>query len=366
MARTLDVAAEIVSLPAMKRGLLGKLGTLLALALAASACSTSRTSLGSPGTMRVEGRHLHTAAGERVVLRGVNEMFSVSKDPTGSWVMAEIAKTGANTVRIFTLTDFPASDLDKAISNAIANGMIPIPECHNATGKWERLPDCVAYWTRPEIARVLKRHRRWVLLNIANEAGAEVSREAFVQGYRSAISQIRAAGIDVPLVIDGAGWGQEYRILLDSWDELNAQDPQKKVIVSAHSYWIGTEAERKQHYNYIIDKVTRANIPFILGEGPTPSGYDCTASPYEWALTELARAEIGWLAWSWGLVPNGDCREANRYDMTNGGIFGRWKTQAGERIAVGHPMSISKTSRRPCSIPNAGARCVRPSARRRS
>jgi mannan endo-1,4-beta-mannosidase len=334
-------------------------GALLALAL--GGCVTRAGDVADAGTMQVVGRHLYTAAGERVVLRGVNEMFSISKDPTGAWSMAEIAKTGANTVRIFTLPNYSAAQLDAAISNAVANGMIPIPECHAATGKWEKLGECVDYWTRPDIAVVVKKHRRWVVLNIANEAGQEVSQEAFLQGYRSAIDRIRAAGIDVPLMIDGSGWGQEYRMLLDSWDELNAHDPRKAVTVSAHSYWVGTEEERKAHYRYIIDMVTREKIPFVMGEGPTPSGYDCTASPFEWAMGELQRAEIGWLAWSWGLHPNGDCREANRYDMTEGGVFGRWKTDFGEKIAVAHPASIRNTSRRPCSIPNAGANCVLPS-----
>ena len=341
-------------------------GAASALALLTAACAASPTPNPiepAAATMRVEGRHIYTAAGERVVLRGVNEMLSISKDPTGTWVMAEIAKTGANSVRIFTLTDFPADKLDAAIGNAVANGMIPIPECHNATGKWEKLPDCVAYWTRPDIAAVIRKHRRWVLLNIANEAGAEVSREDFVAGYRSAINAIRAAGIDVPLVIDGAGWGQEYRNLLASWPELNQHDPRRQVIVSAHSYWIGSEAERKAHYRYIIDTVTRENIPFILGEGPTPSGYDCTASPYEWAMDELQAAEIGWLTWSWGLQPNGDCKEQNRYDLTEGGIFGRWKSDAGEKLAVTHRASIRNTARRPCSIANAGADCIRPEKR---
>jgi len=336
----------------------------IALAALAAACSTPSETPPRPtaGTMTTQGRHLYTAAGERVILRGVNEMVSISSDPAGSWLMREIAQTGANSVRIFTLVDFPAERLDQAISNAIANGLIPIPECHNATGKWEKLQDCVSYWTRPDIARVIQRHRRWVLLNIANEAGAEVSAADFRTGYLSAIEQIRAAGIDVPLVIDGAGWGQEHDILLDSWSELNGHDPQRKIIVSAHSYWIGTDEERMGHYRDIIGQVTSENIPFILGEGPTPSGWNCTASPYEQAMTELQAAEIGWLAWSWGLVPNGDCRAENRYDMTEGGRFGRWKSPAGERIALSHPASIRNTSRRPCSIPNAGANCVRPTA----
>ncbi len=149
---------------------------------------------------------------------------------------------------------------------------------------------------KPDIAALIKRHERWVLLNIANEAGDhKVTAAAFVEGYRTAIAQIRAAGIRVPLVIDGAGWRQEYQNLLASWRDLNSQDPEKALIVSAHSYWVGSEAERMAHYRSIIDKVTREEIPFILGEGPTPSGYDCTASPYRWAVAERTEPRsAGW------------------------------------------------------------------------
>jgi mannan endo-1,4-beta-mannosidase len=256
---------------------------------------------------------------------------------------------------------YPAEQLDVILGNAISNGMIPIPECHAATGKWERLGDCVSYWTRPDIAAVIRKHRRWVLLNIANEAGKEVSRADFVAGYTDAIARIRKAAIDVPLVVDGSDWGKEHMMLLDSWATLNASDPLRSIIVSAHSYWVGTEEERKAPYRTIIARVKRENIPFILGEGPTPSGWDCKASPYQWAMTELERAEIGWLAWSWGMVPNGDCRAENRYDITDGGKFGRWKSAAGAMLMVRHPASVRNTSRRPCSIPKAGNGCVRPS-----
>lgn len=35
-------------------------------------------------TMTIRGGILYTAAGKRVILRDVNEMFSVSTDPTGA------------------------------------------------------------------------------------------------------------------------------------------------------------------------------------------------------------------------------------------------------------------------------------------
>lgn len=312
-------------------------------------------------TMYVEGRHIYSASGERALLRGVNEMFVWSSDPGGSWVIEEIAKTGANSLRIVTSTDYNPPVLDSAIQNSIQNGMIPIPECHSATGEWDKLQTCVDYWLRPDITEIINKHQKWVILNIANEAGdGNVTREEFEKGYKEAIGQIRNAGIRVPLVIDGTSWGQEYRMLLDTWDEFNDHDPENAIIVSAHTYWNGTEEERKDVYRYIFDKVLNEEIPFILGEGPTPSAWDCTESPYQWALEKLEEHQIGWLAWSWGLVKNGDCNDPVRYDMTHDGVYGNWKTDFGRLVAVDHPASIKNSSRRPCSIPNAGVNCVKP------
>lgn len=334
--------------------------TALMLAMAGASAGPDLTAQPAP-TMHTVGGEIRTAAGEPVLLRGVNEMFAWSDDPRGDWILDEIARTGANAVRIVTTTDFLAADLDAVIGAAIERGMIPVPECHSATGRWDRLGACVDYWVRPEIAEVLKRHERWLLLNIANEAGdAEVTAAQFVDGYRTAITRIREAGIRAPLVVDGVDWGKEHRMLLEQWPVLDDHDPLHAVIASAHTYWVGTEEERKAHYREIIDTVTGRRIPFIIGEGPTPSGWDCTPSPYEWALTELERAGIGWLAWSWGAFDNGDCDDPVRYDMTRAGRFGDWETEAGRRIAVDHPASIRNTARRPCSIPHAADNCRPP------
>jgi mannan endo-1,4-beta-mannosidase len=334
---------------------------------AAAALLASCTTVTAPpaaDTMQVIGRHLYTAAGERVILRGFNEMFGFSKNPRGTGIIEEIGKTGANGLRIVATVNTKHDDLDAATASTIANGMIPMVECHSATGKWEKLGECVEYWLRPDVLAVLKKHERWVLLNIANEAGNIVTREDFVAGYTSAIARLRSAGIRAPLIIDGTKWGQEYDMLLDEADTFTAADPLRRVMVSAHAYWIGSEEERKNHYRTIVRRVTAENIPFVMGEGPQPAGYDCSASPYQWAMHEFQKAEIGWLTWSWGMIENGDCKANNAFDVTRDGKFGNWKTEFGRQVAVAHPASVANTSRRPCSIPNARVNCVRPGLRK--
>ena len=86
-----------------------------------------------PG-FRVEGRFLYDSQGEKTILYGINKMV-VWMDKDGDPAFSEIAKTGANCVRIvWTMKDGTAEELDKAITNCRAEHMIPLIELHDATG----------------------------------------------------------------------------------------------------------------------------------------------------------------------------------------------------------------------------------------
>ena len=87
----------------------------------------------------VQDRFLYSKDNEKVILRGINHMF-IWTDREGKTI-PEIAKTGANCVRIVWNTRGRVSDLDNIIVQCISNGMIPIPEIHDTTGNWERLMD---------------------------------------------------------------------------------------------------------------------------------------------------------------------------------------------------------------------------------
>ena len=304
-------------------------------------------------TMYVSGRNLYSPTGEKVVLRGVNEMFTWTpsrQDRTRA--IREIGKSGANCVRIVWLTSDSAEDLDQILTKCLEHNMIPMPELHDATGNFSKVGALVDYWTRSDVVEVLKKHEKWLLLNIANEAGGiGVPDSTFVDTYKDAITRIRGTGIQAPLVIDATAFGQNYQQLFRNWRGLVNHDPESSLMFSVHTYWSGTIWELEDIYEEIVQEVINNNIPLIFGEGPTPTAFDCdVVSPYQYALRRLQEEEIGWLAWSWGLTKNNACGSRggrNQFDITTDGNYGNWNTRYARELMADDPNSLRNTSIRP-------------------
>lgn len=304
---------------------------------------------GLPG-FYVDGRFLYDRCGERVVLRGVNEMIVWSGDKDGTPEFAEIAKTNANAVRIvWTVADGSASELDTAITNALAQKLIPMVELHDATGDFSKLAGLVQHWTSPEIVAVLKKHERDLLVNIGNEVGnASVPNATFEAGYKDAITLMRAAGIRTPLVIDGSSWGQNLDQLQAVGPALVTHDPDHNVLLSVHVWWPDATTEKITNE---LEQSVGANLPLIIGEFAQHAVAGCSQNPtdYKTLLALCQTHSIGWLAWSWGSVKNSDCASDGPFDMTTDGTFAGL-TGWGSEVATSDPNSIQKTSKRPASI----------------
>lgn len=304
-------------------------------------------------TMYVKGRDLYTACGEKVVIRGVNEMFIWSKNKTGSVILPEIAKTGANGVRLVWTTSGAVDELDQLIGNCLAQQMIPIPELHDATGDFSKLPACLSYWTKPEVLKVIQKYKKWIVVNIANEVGSHNdSDQKYEENYKNAITHLRAAGIDVPLMIDAGSWGNNERYVVNTSESLMAHDPLHNLIFSVHTYWKGDN--QKARLDTLISVMKRKNMPLIFAEGPQlpKSPQDCASVfPYLYMIDRCQQEGIGWMSWSWGAADNGDCGSPNSvFDITTDGSFGHWANSFGEDICVKSKSSIQKTSIRPASM----------------
>jgi mannan endo-1,4-beta-mannosidase len=259
-------------------------------------------------TMKTNGRFLYDACGQKMVLRGVNHMTCwtdwAGTPRDGLPMFAEIAKTGANVVRMSWIRDAGAgtpaittAQLDAAITNVIANKMVPMPELHDYTCNWstQAITDVINWWTNPELTPILKKHQRYLLINFANEMSAPNVTE-YVKEYSRALVALRAAGLHMPIVFDSSGCGQDENMILAAGPALIKADPDHNVIMSLHIYWTDQNAAR---IGTAMTNAVAADIPLIIGEFASVS-VDCTTPIlYKEIIKQAQLNEIGYLPWSW-------------------------------------------------------------------
>lgn len=302
----------------------------------------------------VQGRQLFSKDGEAVVLRGINHMF-IWTDKSGK-SLREIAKTGANCVRLVWNTTGRVSDLDRLIRECIRLNMIPIPELHDATGRWERFGEVMDYWLREETIDMLKRHQEYLLLNVANEPASQVlPSEEFYDTYRLAITRFRAAGLRVPLMLDADGWGHSTDNIMSQGARLLQCDPDHNLLFSIHMWWPSAQHDVnatgyrnvRERVTGVLEKAAEANLPLVVGEFAPMAMGGVGDIPYLHILAECERLDVGWLAWSWG-PGNQDCPDM---DMTTHSTLNTLKGW-GIEVCSGDTNSILNTSRIPAIIAN--------------
>lgn len=320
--------------------LVSLLTALLIVPIAANAATDST----HPG-FRVEGRFLYDNTGEKVILYGVNKMC-IWTDKDGVPSFSEIAKTGANCVRITWGVDGSAEDLDTVIRNCRAEHMIPIIELHDATGDWSKLPLLVNYWVRPDVVNVLKKHEKYLLVNIGNEVGQNVTETAFKTDYEAAVNKMREAGIHVPLVIDASSYGQDINMLQACGPYLISADPDKNLMFSVHMWWPYMWGNTDQK---VIDEIAESvemNLPLIVGEfGHKWDETENGKIPYQTIMEQCYKNQIGYLPWEWGPGNN----PQTFLDMTSDSTFATLNDY-GKEVMLTNQYSVKNIAKRPASM----------------
>ena len=302
----------------------------------------------APNTMYVSGRFLYDKFGTKFIPYGINHM-TFWTDLNGALSCSEIAKTGANIIRLQWLTTGTADQLDTAITNCRAAKMVVMPELHDATGDWSKLSSLVDYWVRPDIVAVLQKHQEYILINIGNEVGQTVADADYIAGYTTAATRMRAAGIHVPLVIDASGYGQNINGLQANGPTLTQNDPDHNLMFSIHMWWPYMWGHTDQE---VIDEIAQSvamNLPLIIGE--FGNEWDETAQgaiPYKIIIREAHLNQIGYLPWSWGPGNNPQAFLDMTTDQTYATLHG-W----GLEVAVTDPNSIKNIAVRPSWLDTA-------------
>ena len=283
----------------------------------------------------VSGRYLYDNGGRKIVLRGVNLPLLDDWGFPAEDKLTEIEKTGANAVRLQWYISYPArpvytaGDLDCTLDKCRLLRMIPILMLADFTSTTAMGPlndTVVPWWLSPDIKRVLVRHQRYLIVNLANELGGyrwiggdaaslAAAALAYKEAYKTAITSIRAAGLRMPIMIDAPDGGTAIDVFTSIGAELVNHDPLHSVLLSVHGYWASYDGTPQ------VDAAFNANLPIVFGEiankqdesvngqtqycyydldGTTVSGHaTSTGFRYQQLLLKLTQLEVGWLAWSW-------------------------------------------------------------------
>lgn len=295
-------------------------------------------------TFYVDGRFLHDPCGNQVVLRGVNELIVFSEGRDGLPEFTEIARTGANAVRFDWTVEATAAELATAIDNAVALGMVPVVEGFDPTAETSpaELESVVRYWTSPEVVEVVADRQAALLIELAAGFALSVSAEDWGAANRDAIGQLRSAGIRVPISVHASDEDPaDLDRLQASGPAVMAADPLGNTWLSASIWWIDGTADRI--HAELLETAT-LGLPLFISEFSGYAAENCPDTPldYRAVMAEAQAMQIGWLAWSWGALPNESC--AGGYlDMTSDGTLEGLQNW-GLEVATTDPNSIANTS----------------------
>ena len=290
---------------------------------------TLTTQAASSGPLKVVGRFLQDANGSNVMLRGVNiPVYKSGWADDLTAVAAVVASTKTNVVRLewwakppAGTTQYTAANLDRAIQKYTDVGILPIVELHdltfqyghdaktgaNSDGNDQALfaSTITSFWTRSDILPILVKHQNHLVINLANEWGSSTYSDGtstasnFVANYTRAISAMRGAGINVPLMID-APKGFEYQFVLDNGPAILNADSQHNTLLSIHTYWAASSYDDTT-VNTILNKIKASGLPIILGEVSSDAWASVQCDPVHYGnlLTTANANQTGSLAWAW-------------------------------------------------------------------
>lgn len=300
-----------------------KFGQALAVAIMASISAVQAAGF------TIKGDQLIDANGNPFVIRGVNHPHAWYADKLQT-AIPEIAKTGANTVRVVMATGgqwtrTSASQVRQIINICKANKMIAVLEVHDCTGYGEKaeakpLSTAVDYWLSSDIKAELDGQEAYVILNIANEPfGNSVSADTYINEHKDAVKRLRAGGYKHNIMIDAANWGQDWEgAMRDRADEIWAADPDKNLIFSVHMYDLYNTAAKVKAY---LNAFKTAGLPLVVGEFAADHGAGKDVDEAT-ILSQTLVNNQGYMGWSW--TGNGTGLESLDIVQSWGGAFTSW------------------------------------------
>lgn len=289
-------------------------------------------------TLRVSGRTLLDTCGQPFVARGIENFLWKGTDfgPSLEGMVDEIAKTGANAVRLLPALDSFGSGaigaVDRLISTATSHGMV----VYLSVGVDKR-----SWFAEPGVKQMLEKHKKWLIVDIYQEATYD-DRPRWKRETLQAIREFRQWGYTIPVTMMANQGGRDLSVLLSDGDELVAADRLKNSILGWQAYW-GGKGFYMDHYGMslqeALDQIAALDYPIQLGLLLWADGND--ALDYKALMTMAEEHRVGWLWWDFFLPPN-----------TSNSLSTNGKANAlsalGRTVVHGDPYGIARTAKKAC------------------
>lgn len=252
----------------------------------------------------VNNGQLMDANNKAFVMRGINHAHTWYK-PSSQQAMADIAATGANTVRIVLANGQRWSrdngaQVAQLISWAKANKLISVLEIHDATGWGEddsaaNPSTAVDYFLSADIKSAIQGQEDYVIINFANEFTGNSTSAQWADIAKTAISRLRAGGLNHTLMIDAANWGQDWsNTMLNNARSVFDSDPRRNTVFSVHMYEVYNSASKVQSY---MQAFKNNGLHLVVGEfAADHKGMNVDEDSIMWHAENLG---FGYLGWSW-------------------------------------------------------------------
>ncbi|MBE9461714.1 T9SS type A sorting domain-containing protein [Dyadobacter subterraneus] len=298
------------------------------------------------GTIHTQGNAIMSPCNEVFIPRGMNYSLAddwefpanMNGDPTGvnNELSAEIIKAKPNIVRIEWYANraanwkpYSVADLDVVITRFRNAGIVSVMDLHDLTcsNDYTQFNNIILpWWKQQSVKDLIAKHKGYVLVNVANEFGnvnwasdKSAAYTTWLNHYKAVITDLRSAGIQVPLMIDAPDCGQSLDIALQAGAALRMEDPLHNIIMSAHAYWYADNAAAMETR---VQQIANAAFPIVLGEianiqdatGPCSN----TIPAYKDLLQSCQNHNVGWLAWTW---TDDFCEGINGRRMSMNGSF---------------------------------------------
>lgn len=310
--------------------------------------AVARTATSAPAVdgLHVVGNQLLNAAGQAVVLRGVDRSgteyacvqdWGIFSGPTDAASVKAIAAWHVNVVRVplnedcwLSINGVDPAYAGDAYRQAIGDyvsllnhyGMAVILDLHwSAPGDQSAqdqapMPDqdhSIAFWQ--SVATTFKDNSS-VLFDVFNEPYPDSNQDSTaawtcwrdggtcpgisytVAGMQTLVSAIRATGATNVIMLGGV----QYANALSQWLSYAPSDPLHDLVASWHSY-NGQQCATRSCWNAVVAPVI-AQVPLITGEIGED---DCAAGFINRLMNWLDAHGAGYLAWSWNVTDDGVC-----------------------------------------------------------